>query len=251
MRRAFACLVALALLAAARPASAYRPFDGTDADVAPLGVFELELGPAHWYSQAGQSYVIAPATVLNFGILPRTELVIDFQDFVLLQPEPGQPRARLLDTDVLLKHVFIPGSLQDEGKGPSMAVEAGPLVPNVNGAEGFGAWCNVIVSQRFPGVTAHLNDAASLTRGNLHFDWFTSLILEGSFEQPVRPVGELYVEHEWVTNVTTYSALVGAIWHARDGLDFDVGLREARIDDVRATEVRLGLTWGLAVWSPP
>ena len=68
----------LVLVAAVTPTSAraeaYRPFDGTDADVAELGSFELEMGPAHWYSLAGQNHVIAPATVLNFGVLKGTEL---------------------------------------------------------------------------------------------------------------------------------------------------------------------------------
>ena len=66
----------------------------------------------------------------------------------------------------------------------------------------------------------------------------------------MRPVGELFVEHEFVAGVTTWSALAGAIWSARDGLDFDLGLREARVGGERATEVRLGLTWALGVWQP-
>ena len=59
----------------------------------PLGAFELEMGPAHWYNQAGKNYVIAPDTVLNFGLLPGTELVIDFQNFVALGPLDGRPGA--------------------------------------------------------------------------------------------------------------------------------------------------------------
>jgi hypothetical protein len=59
----------LASITRASSAWAYRPFDGTDADVAGLGDFELELGPVHWYSQNGSHYVIAPATVLNLALL--------------------------------------------------------------------------------------------------------------------------------------------------------------------------------------
>jgi hypothetical protein len=67
----------------------------------------------------------------------------------------------------------------------------------------------------------------------------------------VRPVAELFVEHEFPADVTTWSALAGAIWRANRGLDFDVGLREARIGDQPVTEVRLGLTWAVALWNVP
>src|SRR5579862_8066822 len=94
------------LLTLAGSARAYRPFDGTDADVAALGEFELELGPTHYYRQADRNFLIAPATVLNLGIVSGTELVVDFSDFVALDSlAPGQPRVHTGDTDVLLKHV--------------------------------------------------------------------------------------------------------------------------------------------------
>lgn len=67
-------------LSLASPARAYRPFDGTDADVAQPREFELELGPAHYYRRAGQNYLITPALVLNLGIVDDTELVVDAQN---------------------------------------------------------------------------------------------------------------------------------------------------------------------------
>lgn len=242
-----ACLV-LGIATAARKAHAYRPFDGTDADVASVGEFELEIGPAHFYSQGGAHYLVSPATVLNFGLVPRLELVVDFKNFVGLEAVPGQARDRLLDTDVLLKAVVLAGSLQEAGGGPSLAVEAGPLLPNVNGESGFGATCNVIVSQRWRYVSVHLNTSAGLSRSNLHPDWFEGVIIEGPFATPLRPVAELFIDREFVADETTWSALAGAIWRARDGLDFDFGLREARIGDQAVTEVRLGLTWAVALW---
>jgi hypothetical protein len=251
MRRALVVTcVFVATTTLSAQAWAYRPFDGTDADVADTGDFELELGPVHWYSQGDSHYAIAPATVLNLGLVPRLELVVDFQDFVGIDVPQGQPRVQLLDTDVLVKYVLVPGVLQGKGDGPSVAAEVGPLVPNVNGQEGFGASADVIVSERWRGFTIHANSWFELTRGDLHLDWFEGVILEGAFSAPVRPVSELFVEHEFVANVTTWSALVGAIWRAKDGLDLDVGLREARVGDERATEVRLGLTWTLGLWEP-
>src|SRR5580692_4753052 len=119
MRRLpLALLAVAALVLSTAPAEAYRPFDGTDADVAELGSFELELGPAHWYYESGPGlpgghYLIAPATVLNHGVLEDTQLVVDFEDFVALGPLAGRPAAALLGTDVLVKHVFREGSLQE------------------------------------------------------------------------------------------------------------------------------------------
>jgi hypothetical protein len=241
----FATATVLATLTNASQAHAYRPFDGTDADVAELGTFELELGPVHWYSQGEADYLIAPATVLNLGYAPGWELVVDFQNFVGLGRVSGVAQDQLLDTDVLTKAVLLPGSLQQVGRGPSVAMELGPLLPNVNGESGFGASCNVIVSERWPGVTVHLNSWLQLTRGDLHADWFEGIIVEGNVDRHVRPVSEWFI-----AGVTTFSGLVGGVWRARDGLDLDVGLREASIGGERASEVRLGLTWTFGVWSP-
>jgi hypothetical protein len=246
---AIAVAVLLTTTVGARRAYAYRPFDGTDADVAGLGEFELELGPVHWYSQAGNHYLIAPATVLNLGIFRGVELVVDFQNYVGIDEAPGEARDRLLDTDVFVKGVLRRGSVQGES-GISIAAEVGPLLPNVNGENGYGASCNVIASQHWNDFTMHVNNWVELTRGKLHLDWFEGVILEGSQDATVRPVTELYVERELVTGEMTWSALVGAIWRAREGLDFDVGLREAVVGDDPVSEIRLGLTWALPVWEP-
>jgi hypothetical protein len=251
MRRAtlVLCLV-LVTVSHAGTAYAYRPFDGTDADVAELGDFELELGPVHYYAQGPAHSLIAPATVLNLGYAPGWELVIDFQNFVGLDAPPGQPRDQLLDTDILTKAVIVKGCLQEAGPWPSVAAEFGPLLPNVNGENGFGASFDLIVSQRWRGITVHLNNWFELTRGDLHLDWFEGAIVEGDVEATVRPVSEWFVEHEFVAGVTSFSGLVGAIWRAREGLDLDAGIREASIGGERATEIRLGLTWTLGLWEP-
>lgn len=240
-----ACATCVTWASAAR---AYRPFDGTDADVADTGHFELELGPVHWYSQEGNHYLIAPATVLNLGFAPGWELVSDFQSYVGIDVPPDEARVRLLDTDVLVKTVLVEGSVQERGPGPSVAAEFGPLVPNVDGENGFGASLDVIVSQHWRPITLHLNSWVELSRGALEPDWFEGIIVEGDQSESVRPVSEFFVERDFGANETTVSGLVGAIWRARDGLDLDLGLREADVHGERATEIRLGLTWTLALW---
>jgi hypothetical protein len=235
----------LSVLTVCTAARAYRPFDGTDADVAALGEFELELGPAHYLSTPTGRYVIAPATVLNLGFAPGFELVVDAKNYVGLTSVPGQQRDRLLDTDVFVKALLRRGALQD-GTGLSVASEFGPLTPGVGGDSGFGAQVNVITSYEWPALAVHLNTSAALSRAH-NFDGFVSLILEGPRDWTLRPVAEAYAERE-VSVVTTFSGLIGAIWASSEHLAIDAAVRAAHQDIGASYEVRLGLTWTLPVW---
>jgi hypothetical protein len=236
-----------ALSLAAPDARAYRPFDGTDAAVAKEGAFELELGPAHFYSEAGHRYVIEPATVLNLGFARGFELVADFKQFVGVDTVPDQARVRLLDTDILVKWVLRRGILQGE-RGVSVALESGLLLPEIQGVSQFGAQADLIVSYRWPAFALHLNEQAALSRrGNL--DLFSGAILEGPGDWDVRPVAEVFVEREFNVNAT-YSALLGGICDVNEDFALDVGLRGALIGGQRAEEVRFGFTWSLPLWRP-
>jgi hypothetical protein len=247
-RRLVAAPVGLVLAALAAPARAYRPFDGTDADVADEGEFELELGPVHYYQEGQAKYLIGPATVLNLGIVPRVELVGDFKNTIPLEPGGG-PTFQFNDTDVLLKGLVRKGQLQGEG-GPSVAIEGGPLLPEVHGHNGFGASLNLIVSQRWSWLLIHVDNQLVLTRGDLRLGSFSGVIGEGRFGAPVRPVAELF--GAWNPSVKTrqLSALAGAIWSVAPGLEVDAAVRVAAMSQVAAFEGRLGLTWTVAVWEP-
>jgi hypothetical protein len=56
------------------PASAYRPFDGTDAAVADLGEVEIEFQPIGAI-RAGPTKPVSDA-ILNFGFAERWEMVL-------------------------------------------------------------------------------------------------------------------------------------------------------------------------------
>src|SRR3954466_7542422 len=98
--KAAVCLSSLALsflavsVLGARTASAYRPFEGTDGDVADQGEFQLEVGPLHYAQEGDEKFFLTP-TVLNLGVIPRMELVLDF---VPLYPQQGGP-TQVTDTD--------------------------------------------------------------------------------------------------------------------------------------------------------
>lgn len=249
LRKLVASLVSVAALGFASRVHAYRPFDGTDADVADVGVFELELGPAQFYRRASNKYLIAPATVLNLGVIPNLELVVGFNQVIANRPVVGESRVAFRDTDVLLKWLMRAGSMQG-AHGISVALEVGPRLPEYHGDQGLGAQANFILSYRaWPG-TLHLNEEVALSRSR-ELEVFSSVIVEGPDTLTVRPVAEIFVERELNAEQTTYSALLGAIWSAAGSLSVDAALRLAREEGAHSLEVRFGFTWAEALWSRP
>jgi hypothetical protein len=145
---------------------------------------------------------------------------------------------------LLVKGILREGVLQEQ-TGPSVALELGALLPGLPGPDGFGASSTLIVSERWPAATVHVNVEADLSREH-HLDLLGGAIVEGPYTWRVRPVGEAYVEHEGAAG-TVLSALGGAIWQLRDNLSFDAAARAAREDTLAVLEVRLGLTWAFAL----
>jgi hypothetical protein len=249
------CLPALMCLFGANTAHAYRPFDGTDGDVAELGEFELELGPAHVLREGGRNFLLTP-TVFNLGILPRTELVVDIVGEAPFHPLPspiigqrGEGKYQLRDTDVFLKFLLRKGTLQDE-TGLSIAFEGGPLIPEIYGEKGYGASGNLIFSGRWGWFTAHLNNELELARGTGDPVWGNSLIFEFGVSERFRPVTEVVFERDIKGKTNLYSALGGFIWSVVEDFDIDAAVVVATEDGEQAFEGRLGLTWAFAVYEP-
>jgi hypothetical protein len=231
-------LLLLATIGVPQTASAYRPFDGTDAAVADPGEMEIEFQPAGVVRTDAQKTLVAPATVLNFGLKKGWELVLEGRFETPFSPSGP---TGLTDAGAFLKHVLRPGVLQDQ-PGPSIATEFGVLFPDSIGDTRFGASVAGIISQRWDWGTAHLNVQGQYTRDQ-RADFFSSIILEGPAKWKVRPVAEVYYEEEF-GQAHTISGLVGAIWQVRDNLSFDVGLRHAVVNGTKVDEIRAGLTVG-------
>jgi hypothetical protein len=236
-------------LAVAWPAIAiaYRPFDSTDAAVADRGYVEIELGPVGYVVEGSDKALVAPSVVLNWGFADQWEAVLEGRNLVQLGSDLQGPRSRVEDIALSLKGVLREGSLQEKG-GASVATEISALLPAVNGESGAGAELALIVSQRWPDLTLHVNGAAIWTRAH-EPGAFGGIILEGHDAWAVRPVAEVFVEAERGAP-TTVSVLVGTIWRVREGLSFDAGVRLSRAGGVDTTELRLGLTWGFKVGFP-
>lgn len=226
-------------------ALAYRPFDETDASVASYGELELELGPVGYLRTSRQQFLVAPATILNVGVVPNWELVLQGNDQFLLGQASGEPRYQLVNTGLFLKGVLREGSLQGK-QGLSVATEVGPLLPTVNSEHGTGMSAATIVSQRWPWGTIHFNSQAELTRAQ-NLDLLGGAIIEGPYDWIVRPVVEIFYEKHFSVG-STFSGLLGAIWHVNEELSFDLGLRGARVDQENLFEIRVGLTWATPLW---
>ncbi len=239
--------LALALLGP-RTAQAYRPFDGTDADVAKPGEFELELGPAHFYREGSANFLIAPAAVLNLGLPDGVELVSDFKNFLALDPPATNVRRlRLRDTDLLAKIMLRQGNLQ-EASGPSIALETGVLLPEPGASSGFGTQVAFIVSVATPRIAVHVNESLAINRDH-RFEEFASAIVEIGRALPVHPVAEAFVDRA-VGGGREYSLLAGTQWAASETLTVDAALRGARADGEKVLELRLGVTWSTPLWKP-
>jgi len=227
---------------------AYRPFDGTDAEVAKAGELEIELGPLQWAREGGKRFLQAPAVVANFGLSHEHELVREGRHEIALDREPGEPRSALVDNGVFIKQVLRHGVLQD-ATGVSIATEYGLLLPEVHGTNGTGFSLAGIVSQRWQAARVHFNAVLARTREH-EPDLFLGTILEGPIAWTLRPVAEVFTERPR-DGPRTDSLLVGAIWRVREGLSFDAGVRSARVGDEAVHELRLGLTWAFSYRKQP
>jgi hypothetical protein len=234
-------IVTFAVLASFQEASAYRPFDLTDAAVADFRETEIEFGPVQFRHDNTANTLILPAVVYNYGFAKNWELVIEGRgEHTLSGEEAG---SRFVDDAISLKGVLREGVLQGK-TGPSVATEFGVLLPEINGVDGTGASWAVIVSDRWSWGTIHFNAGAELTREQ-HGDLFVGTIVEGPFDWKVRPVAEIRYEREFETK-QIYSALVGMIWKAADDVAVDFAIREAWVNGAPETEIRAGVTFAFA-----
>jgi len=236
-RVVFAGALAVALFAP--QARAYRPFDGTDADVSKLGELELELGPLGFLRAQHDSALVFANTVLNYGVLPRWELVVQGQGVYGLDTPPPP---RFLNGGVFLKHVLREGVLQGR-PGVSLAMETGVLFPTSDAPiDDAGVYLGMIASYAWTELVLHFNVALSRAVDGQP-DVFASLILEGHPAGRIRPVSEILVERHGPS--TDASWLVGFIVRASERVAFDAATRAAWSEGAPLFEVRAGLTWSI------
>ena len=230
---------------AVRPASAYRPFDGTDAHVAEPHLFELEMSPVSYARMGSERTVIAPQVTLNYGTGSGFEFVLDGQSVMLMHPDLEATSPRLAETGFSLKKVLRAGVLQEK-KGPSIAMEGSVLLPS-QGQSHAGLGANLILSQPLSATRTMLHFNAELARTQeQQTERFVSVILEGPEAWPVRPIGE--ISWERVSDETGVDGfLAGLIWQTRQGLTLDAAVKTLHGGGEHGRELRTGFTWHMLV----
>jgi len=230
-------IAAVALLAPTA-ASAYRPFDGTDADVAEAKTVEVEVAPAELLSQEGSHAFRAPSLALSFGLGDGYELGLDGANVVTPHPEPGEPRLQFIDAAMSVKKLLRGGTLQEK-HGPSVAAEFELEFPG-RGQAHLGSELRGILSTAGPPGVVHLQ--AALERTPEGTDATTgAFIIETAQHSGLHGAMELGVEAERA-GPPVQSALLALIFVAHEGLSLDVGVDFSRSGDSHATELRAGFT---------
>ena len=233
------------ILVAARPAGAFRPYDGTDAHVAEPHLFELEMSPVSYARMGSVRSLIAPAVVLNYGTGSGFEFVLEGENVMLMHPDPEGVPPQLEEVEFSFKKVLRRGVLQKK-KGPSIATEEAVLIPT-GGQAHAGLGASLILSQPLSSARTMLHFNAALARTQeQETEQFVSTILEGPETWPVRPVAEL----SWTrvgdeTGVKGF--LAGLIWQTRQGLAMDVALKFLHSGEEHGLELRTGFTWHMQV----
>jgi hypothetical protein len=213
--------------------------------VAETGELDLELGSLVGARTHGAT-IYEPGGIFNYGFAHSYEFVVELDGVVPLGSAAGDS---FLAASVLVKHVLREGSLQD-GRGPSLAVELGVLLPALpmRGIDDAGCSVAFIASQRWSPLAVHLNVEGVYQRDR-RFAARASVIIEGPNRWRVRPVAEFLAERDEDQAQTT-SALVGAIWRVSPDLAFDGAALVQRELGATMVEARVGLTWAFAIDRP-
>lgn len=150
---------------------AYRPFIFTDAAVAALKEWEIEVGLFSMTHDRGINEIFVPSLKFNYGILKNWELVGEFDLQVFKQ---GEDRNReLTDPAFFIKGVLREGILQDK-KGISFVVELGVLLPStVEGERKAGLEGIVVITGKLSDLVFHINLGGEFDRDRfaLHGRW--------------------------------------------------------------------------------
>ncbi len=216
---------------------AYRPFVSTDADVTGPNETEIELGYFGWERAEDDNAFITPQLVINYGVTETLEVVGEFE---VEHPPNGQ--SELVDPGLFLKALVRQGVLQDK-PGPSIAVEAGLLLPStIDGEDRVGFEAIGIVSGTVSRLTWHLNLGGGVNRVDHDTVALWGLITEFPATPTLTLVSEVNGEHSETTDT---SALVGAIWEpaSRPDLALDIGIRRGISRAAPDWGATLGLTF--------
>jgi len=227
-----------ALLFAPTAARAYRPFDGTDADVAEAKTVEVEVAPAEVLSHAGSQAFRAPSVALSLGLGGGYELGLDGSNVVTPHPEAGEPRLQFIDAGMSVKKLVRGGTLQDK-HGPSVATELELEFP-ARGQAHLGTELRGVLSTTGPPGVVHFQAAVERTPEGKNATT-GGFIIETAQHAGLRGAAELGIEAERA-GPPIQSALLALVFVAHEGLSLDIGVDYSRSEGEHWTELRAGFT---------
>jgi hypothetical protein len=197
---------------------------------------ELEFGYFVAERDAGENELLTPQVVLNFGLVPRLELIGEFE----VRTSEEEP-AHVSDPAVFLKGVLRDGVLQGES-GASIAVELGSTFPGTEeDDERVGFEAIAIVSASVGPFLSHLNAGGGVSRhgGGLGL-W--GVIVELPATDELRFVSEVNGEAREAAPPEN-RFLLGCIWEATSlPLSLDAGLRRGLSSHAPDWEITMGFT---------
>jgi hypothetical protein len=219
--------------------SAYRPFIFTDAAVAAVKEWEIELGLLNMNRDHRRSEIFVPSLRINYGILKNWEIVGEFD--LQVYKEGKDRNYEFAEPAIFLKGVLHEGVLQDQ-EGLSFVVELGVLLPStIEGERKAGLEGIIVFSGKMSDLGYHINLGGELDREDFAPHGLWGIILEYPFEGRFRLVGEVngsFQRHGPSEN----SGLIGLIWEI-GGFDLDFGIRKG----FSAASSDWALTTGISV----
>jgi hypothetical protein len=249
-----AVLAGVLALAPAGRVHAYL-MDGFDARVVEPGTLELELQPLGYFvidDGEAAHYLVTPSMLAYLGIAPRFDLIVLWRGHVRAAGPEVMPRFHTRDTAVDLRWLVVSGTYDGGGEGPSFALQAGVLPPNLgwDPSETIGAHVGAIFSWQWANVgTVHVNVWGARTPWR-SWDLFTVIGLEAPAEWSVRPAIEAWWDHDTSEERggDLPSVLAGVNIDLTESAIVSVGARYAEWDGYREIEVRASLWLETRVW---
>ena len=111
------------------------------------------------------------------------------------------------------------------------------MLPNVGAQEGPGAQIGLLLGQQWDAGTLHANVFATYTTWD-SFDLFVAVAMEGPPEWSVRPLVEVWYDHDTYYG-DLLSGLVGFYADTSDVLTLEIGARVGAWEDYTELEIRI------------
>lgn len=217
--------------------------DANDARTLDAGTLEIEFQPIGYYQVFGEEaehQLVAPSLMLYLGLTGQVDLIFLSRGFLSLDDVPSSQRYRTWESTVALRWLLLPGRYSTEGiEGPAIALQTGVMLPNVSADERVGAQIGLLLSQQWDAGTLHANVFATYTTWDA-FDLFVAVAMEGPPEWSIRPLVEVWYDHDTYYG-DLLSAVLGFYADVAEEASLELGARVGAWEDYTELEIRISM----------